>query len=135
MPYTILVIDDEPSVRETASDLLESAGYVVLVAPGGHDGLAMVRAVRPDLILLDYYMPGMNGLEVVKKLKADPLTQRIPVIALTVASAEYANELSRAGCVGFIPKPFEPSDFLRVIAEVVGATVGRRREGPGSADV
>ena len=130
--FTILVIDDEPGILDLASELLASDGHRVLVASSGEDGLAMVRAVRPDLILVDYHMPGMNGLEVVRRLKADAETQRIPVVSLTSGTAEDAKQLSRAGCVAFIPKPFEPTDFLRLIVDILNATGGggQRRSDP-----
>jgi CheY-like chemotaxis protein len=125
--FTILAIDDEPEVLEVVAGLLSGAGYQVFLAAHGEHGLDVARGIHLDLILLDYYLPGLNGLDVLQRLKADPGTQRIPVVALTSATAEYANELSRAGCVAFIPKPFEASEFLRVVSEVLDATIGRRR--------
>lgn len=126
-PFTILIIDDEPLIRETAAELLATEGHRVVAASSGEDGLALARAERPDLILLDYHMPVMTGLEVIQRLKADAATRRIPVVALTSGTAEHAKELSRAGCIGFIPKPFEPTEFLRVVAELLNETVGRSR--------
>jgi CheY-like chemotaxis protein len=131
MPYTILVIDDDRSLRETVGELLRNAGHRVLLASSGEAGLAVVQMTVPDLILLDYYMPGMNGLEVVARLKVNPVTHRIPVVAVTVASAEHADALSRAGCVGVIAKPFEPTKFLRLVEDILNATVGRS---PGRSD-
>ena len=136
MPFTILVIDDELEILETVAELLAMDGHRVLSASGGEDGLTQARAERPDLILVDYYMPRMDGLAVVKRLKADAATRRIPVVALTGGTAEHANELSRAGCIGFIPKPCEPPTLLRLVAEFLNQTVGRNRriheEGPGA---
>jgi CheY-like chemotaxis protein len=129
MPYTILVIDDDADVRATVSELLASRYERVVTAPSGEDGLVIARAVHADLILLDYNMPGMNGLAVLQQLKADETTRRSPVIALTSAKAEHANALSRAGCVGFIPKPFEPTEFLRLVDDLLRATVGRSPRG------
>ena len=132
--FTILVIDDAPELLELATELLSGDGHRVLVASSGEDALAMMRAVHPDLILLDYFMPEMNGLAVVERLKADAATRRIPVVALTSGTAEDANKLSRAGSVGFILKPFEPAEFLRLITDILNATVGRsqrRSEGAG----
>jgi len=77
------------------------------------------------LILVDYHMPTMNGLAVVQRLKADAVTRHIPIVALTSASAAEANELGRAGCIAFIPKPFEPTEFRRLIADIVRVTVGK----------
>jgi CheY-like chemotaxis protein len=125
MAFTILIIDDDQVVREMASELLAAEGRGVLAAPNGEEGLAMALTIRPDLILVD----SMNGLEVVQRLKASVATMRVPVVALTSGTAEDASELSRAGCLAFIPKQFEPREFLRLIADVLNERVGRGRRG------
>jgi CheY-like chemotaxis protein len=125
--FTILVIDDDSGLLESATELLETEEHRVLAAASGDTGLAMARTVRPDLILIDYHMPEMNGLEVVRRLKADIETREIPLVALTSGPAEDANELIRAGCIAFIPKPFEPVSFLRLVAGILNVTVGRGR--------
>lgn len=119
--FTIFVMDDEDMVREMVTELLQTDGHRVLTAASGEDGLVMVRAVRPDLILVDYHMPKMNGLSVVQQLKADASTRHIPIVALTSASAAEANELGRAGCIAFIPKPFEPQEFRQLVAGILNA--------------
>jgi CheY-like chemotaxis protein len=129
MPFTILVIDDDPMIGETAIELLALEGHLVRAAPDGAAGLQLARSMTPDLILLDYSMPGMDGLAVLKSLKADAATRRIPVVALTSGTAEHANALSRAGCRGFIPKPFAPVEFVRLVEQFENATVGRRHRG------
>jgi CheY-like chemotaxis protein len=91
----------------------------------------IARAVHADLILLDYHMPGMDGLAVLQQLKADETTRRTPVVSMTSSTAEDANALSRAGCVGFIPKPFDPTEFLRLVDELRKAIAGRSRP-PGA---
>jgi CheY-like chemotaxis protein len=131
MPYTILLIDDDAEVRETVNELLASRYERVVTAANGEDGLVIARAVHADLILLDYNMPGMNGLAVLERLKADETTRSMPVVAMTSSTAEHANALSRAGCIGFIPKPFEPTEFLRLVDDLLKTTAGRRRR-PGS---
>ena len=125
--YTILVIDDDPLILEMLTELLAADGHRVLSASGGENGLTLARADHPDLILLDYHMPGMNGLAVILRLKAEAATKGIPVVALTSGTSQDANALSRAGCIGFIPKPFEPAGFLRVVAEFLNETVRRTR--------
>jgi putative two-component system response regulator len=100
----------------------------------GSSSRRMMQAVHPDLILLDYFMPEMNGLAVIERLKADAATRRIPVVALTSGTAEDANTLSRAGSVGFILKPIEPTEFLRLIADILKeplAAVDPRSDGAG----
>jgi len=128
MPFTILVIDDDPSPLEMASELLASDGHRPLTASSGRDGLAQARAESPDLVLLDYHLPDMDGLAVIEKLRADPITRRIPVVALTSATAaELANALVPAGCIGCIPKPFTPTEFLRLIVEFLHVAIARSR--------
>jgi len=125
--YTVLVIDDDTDVLELIDDILARAGHQVVAVASGQDALTVARSVGPDLILLDYNMPGMDGPEVLERLKSDAATQRIPVVALTAATAEQANELSRAGCIGFIPKPFDPTEFVRLVADFLSTTMGRSR--------
>ena len=81
--FTILVVDDDPGLLDLATELLSADGHRVLVASSGGAALAMVRAIHPDLILLDYHMPKMDGLAVVERLKADRATRGIPVVGLT----------------------------------------------------
>jgi two-component system cell cycle response regulator DivK len=130
--FTILVIDDEPEVLELVHDLLALAGHQVIAVSNGRDGLTVARTTRLDLILLDHKMPELSGLAVLEQLKADTTTRGIPVVALTSAPAEQANELSRAGCIAFIPKPFAPAAFQRLVTNILNATVGRRQRGDDS---
>ena len=126
--FTILVIEDEQPVRDTAADLLHGHGHMVLAASTGEDGPAMVRVFLPDLILVDYHIPVMNGLEVIERLKADAETRRIPLVALISGPDEDASELRRAGCIAFISKPLEPVSFLRLVAGILlNVTVEKRR--------
>jgi len=125
--FTVLVIDDDSLVLSTLTDLLRAHGHRVLEAPTGRVGIELARAERPHLILVDHHMPEMDGLAVVGALKADGVTRRIPVVAFTSASAAEANRLVRAGCIGFIPKPFEPGALPRLVAEFLRATVARSR--------
>jgi CheY-like chemotaxis protein len=125
--FTILVIDDDALVLSTLTELLRAHRHRVLEATRGRDGLALTRAERPDLILVDYHMPEMDGLAVVEALKSDTVTRGIPVVAFTSGTAAEANRLVRAGCIGFIPKPFEPGTLPGLVAEFLRATVARDR--------
>ncbi len=128
--FTILVIDDDPLVLGTLSELLAAHGHRVLKAANGRDGLELTRAERPDLVLVDYHMPEMDGLAVVGALKSETTTRAIPVVAFTSGSAAEANRLVRAGCIGFIPKPFEPGTLPDLVAQFLRATVARDRGAP-----
>ncbi|PYM95036.1 MAG: response regulator [Candidatus Rokuibacteriota bacterium] len=125
-PFKILIIDDDAPILEAITDLLKAAGYQAFAGLGGARGLHLARTERPDLILVDYHMPEMNGVAVAERLKADEATRRIPVVALTSSTAEDANKLLEAGCIGFIPKPFEVGTLAGLIGEFLRATVARR---------
>lgn len=128
--FTVLVIDDDALILSTLSDLLRAHGHLVLEAPTGRVGVELAKTERPDLILVDHHMPEMDGLAVVGALKAEGVTRGIPVVAFTSASAPEANRLVRAGCIGFIPKPFEPGTLPGLVAEFLRATVARSRRAP-----
>jgi CheY-like chemotaxis protein len=131
-PFTILVIDDDALVLSTLTELLRAHGHRALEATKGRDGLELARAERPDLILVDYHMPEMDGLAVVGALKSDAATRDIPTVAFTSGSAAEANQLVRAGCIGFIPKPFEPGTLPEFVAQFLRATVARDRRAPAA---
>lgn len=126
-PFRILVIDDDDLVLSTLVDLLAAHGHAVISAKGGRHGLARAQAQRPDLILVDYHMPEMDGLAVVEALKSDRTTRSIPVVAFTSGTAADANRLVKGGCIGFIPKPFEPGTMPALVADFLKATVARDR--------
>ena len=132
--FTILVIDDDDLVLSMVTELLSVHGHQVLPAPTGRDGLALARAEHPDLILVDYHMPEMDGLAVVEGLKGDTATRSIPVVAFTSGTSADANRLVKAGCIGFIPKPFESGTLPELVDDFLRATVARDRRvtPPGS---
>ena len=125
--YKILVIDDDPMVLDTAAELLESEGFAVVRAGSGREGVALARTEQPHLILLDFDMPEMGGVAVIRALRAEPSTATIPAVALTAATAAAANKLIAAGCVGYIPKPVTNPEFSRVVADIIKETVARVR--------
>ena len=110
---TILIVEDNVTNMKLSTFLLESAEYTVLAATNAESGLTLAREERPDLILMDIQLPGMDGLEATTLLKADEATRRIPVIALTALAMKGDEErILAAGCDGYIAKPLDYKDFL-----------------------
>jgi two-component system cell cycle response regulator DivK len=121
----VLVIEDNPANMTLATFLLESAGHTVLAATDAETGLTIARSQKPDLILMDIQLPGMDGLEATGILKADDTTKSIPVIALTALAMKGDEERIRAaGCDGYIAKPLDYKGFLATITAQLG-------DGPG----
>lgn len=114
---TILIVEDNPTNMKLSTFLLESADHTVLAAINAETGLAMAREARPDLILMDIQLPGMDGLQATAVLKGDPETRDIPVIALTALAMKGDEErILAAGCDGYIAKPLDYKEFLRRVA-------------------
>ena len=114
----ILVADDDVEVQEIVQSILTKEGYEVSVAKDGNEAVNLARQVKPDLILLDYLMPGLSGLEVCQALKGDKETSSIPVLMVTAHPMEKERSL-QAGAVDFIVKPVEKTDLLHRIKSVL----------------
>jgi two-component system, sensor histidine kinase len=112
----ILVVEDSPDIRVLVRMLLEAAGHEVLTAPDGLAGIETARAERPDLVLMDLSLPILSGWEAAKKIKEDPATGSIPVIAVTAHAMLGDRERAlAAGCDGFIAKPIEEETFESLV--------------------
>ncbi len=113
----ILVIDDEALIRTIMCDMLEGTGYNVVVAPSGEEGLQKAKVERPDCILLDIMMPGMDGYETCSALKADPDLAHIPVL-LTSASSDVriVDQAERVGAINVLQKPFRFEQLQHAVA-------------------
>ena len=119
---TVLVIEDNSTNMRLVVFLLESKGHSVVGATDAEEGLALARSVKPDLILMDIQLPGMDGLQAASLLKADEATRPIPVIALTALAMKGDEERIRAaGCDGYIAKPMRYEAFFEVVAQHLGA--------------
>ena len=117
MRQRVLIIEDNPTNMTLAVFLLQSAGHSVVSATDAEAGLALARSDRPDLILMDIQLPGMDGLEATRQLKQDASTRAIPVIALTALAMKGDEERIRAaGCDGYIAKPMRYQAFLATVA-------------------
>jgi len=117
----VLVIDDEQAIRAVCRVNLTASGIGVLEAEDGQSGLEVARRERPDLILLDVMMPGIDGWDVAHRLAADPATRDIPVVFLT-ARAETADRrhAQHLGGVGYIVKPFDPVELGDLVEHMLG---------------
>jgi two-component system cell cycle response regulator DivK len=119
----ILVVEDNPTNMTLAVFLLQSAGHSVLMATDAEAGLALARDERPDLILMDIQLPGIDGLEATTQLKREDATRAIPVIALTALAMKGDEERIRAaGCDAYIAKPMRYQEFLAAVATQLART-------------
>jgi DNA-binding response OmpR family regulator len=114
----VLVVDDEPMVRDTLGQFLAEEGYVVDTAIDGNDALDRVRAAKPDAILLDLMMPGMNGRQFLQALRDDPEYQQVPVLIMTAVHGLEVN-LASIGASEVVEKPFQIEDLLNKVALAV----------------
>lgn len=113
---TIMVVEDNELNMLLASDFLRSKGFTVAEAMDGESALEMIKEDAPDLILMDIQMPGIDGLEVAKRLKAAPATKRIPIVAMTALAMKGDEELClKRGCDGYIKKPINLKEMLEVV--------------------
>jgi CheY-like chemotaxis protein len=117
----ILLVEDDAIQIELIRKHLEPIGYDVIVAKNGEEGIRVAEKHQPDLILMDMIMPGMHGLEATIKLKENPQTKDIPIIALTIISSpKFVQECYRAGIIGYIKKPYDPKALMESVEKVIG---------------
>jgi DNA-binding response OmpR family regulator len=125
----VLVIDDEAPIRLLCRVNLEAEGMQVLEAPDGPAGLEQARGERPDVILLDVMMPGLDGWRVAEQLLVDPATSRIPIVFLT-ARAEFRDRARGLdiGGVDYVTKPFNPLELAPLVEDVLARVERGERE-------
>ncbi len=119
----ILLVEDNPVNRRLAEFLLRSQGYQVRAATNAQEAFDTIKAERPDLILMDVQLPGMDGLEATRKLKEEPATRDIPVVAVTSYAMKGDREKAlAAGCAGYITKPIDKDTFVQEVATVLASS-------------
>ena len=119
----ILVVDDYEDAREMYAEYLRFCGFRVAEARNGNEALEQAFSLMPDLILMDLSLPGMDGWEATRQLKADSRTQAIPVVALTGHALAGASEgAKKAGCDSFVTKPCLPDDLVVEVRRMLGMT-------------
>ncbi len=117
----ILVVDDYQDAREMYAEYLQFSGFRVAEARNGNEALEQAFALKPDLILMDLSLPGMDGWEATRVLKADERTKSIPVVALTGHALAGASEgAKKAGCDSFVTKPCLPDDLVVEVRRMLG---------------
>jgi two-component system, cell cycle response regulator DivK len=121
MSKRILVVEDTEDNRQILRDLLTAAGYELLEATDGVQGIAMAAQHRPDLILMDIQLPLIDGYEATRQIKKDSALHHIPIIAVTSYALSGDEENARAaGATGYIAKPFSPRQLLGKVRELIG---------------
>ena len=119
----ILTVDDSNSLRRMVAFTLKQAGYDVVEAVDGSDGLEKVREQQVDLALVDVNMPAMGGIEMVREMRTLPQYARTPILMLTTESSDEKKQEGRqAGATGWIVKPFSPEQLLAIVEKVLGRT-------------
>ncbi len=122
MSKTILSVDDSASALQMIKLTLAGAGYQVVQANNGAEGLAKARAAAVDMVLTDLNMPVMNGLSLIRELRKLPSFKGVPIVFLTTESdAAMKAEAKAAGATGWITKPFQQDQLLAVVRKVLGA--------------
>ncbi len=121
MAKTILAVDDSSSLRQMVAFSLKAAGYQVVEAVDGQDGLDKARNQVVDLVLTDQNMPRMDGLSLIKQLRGLPEYQKVPILMLTTESSDDMKAKGRAaGANGWLVKPFDPQRLIEVVKKVIG---------------
>ncbi len=120
MSKRILIIEDQEDNRRIMTDMLNAAGFEVIEAVNGEDGVSMAESHVPDLILMDIQLPGVDGYEATRRIKAQPALGAIPIIAVTsYALSGDDKKAFEAGCDAYLAKPFSPRELLAKVREFV----------------
>ena len=118
----ILIVEDNERNRKLVRDLMQFKGYRTIEAETGEDGVSLAIEHRPDLILMDYQLPGIDGIEAFRRIRGSPVTAHIPIVAITAsAMPEEVKRMKDAGFDGFQTKPINIKEFVVAIAHVLSA--------------
>jgi len=116
----ILIVEDNDKNLKLVRDVLQVKGYATIEAGNAEDGIVLARARRPDLILMDIQLPGMNGIEAIGVLRADPVTATIPVAAVTASVMQHdRNKITEAGFNAYVGKPINLKEFLDTVRSLL----------------
>lgn len=120
MAKKILIVDDEPDLLKVLLFRLEKMGYEVFGAVDGQEALELARKIIPDLIILDVYLPVIDGDEVVKILKNDEKLKHIPMLLISATITTLAKRAIESGADGYLTKPFEPEELIGAVKKALG---------------
>ena len=117
---TVLIVEDNEKNMKLARDVLQAKGYATLEAVTGEDGVRLAKEKKPDLVLMDIQLPGINGIEALRQLRADPAFAKTPIVAFTASvTPTDRSQIQAAGFDGFLSKPINLKEFLGMIAEML----------------
>lgn len=120
---TVLIADDEEALRALVRVTLDTGRFTILEASDGVEALALAREHRPDLVFLDWAMPGLSGLEVCRRLRADAITKDLTIVMLTARAQEFDRAAAlEVGVDAYITKPFSPLRLLDAVRDKLGAS-------------
>lgn len=119
---TVMIVDDEEPICKVVEDILKPEGYAAISAYSGDEALEKLKKIKPDIILIDFFMPRMSGRELCEKIRADPKLKDIKVAFLTAAtfSASGMKELENMNVLDYIKKPFEYKDLIKRVKKILG---------------
>ena len=122
----ILIVEDNEKTRKLLRDVLQFKGYRTIEAETGEDGVTLAMQHKPDLILMDYQLPGIDGIEAFRRIRNSPDTAHIPIVAVTAsAMPEDAKKMKEAGFDGFLTKPINVKGFVQFVADVFSAKAAK----------
>jgi two-component system cell cycle response regulator DivK len=122
----ILIVEDNETNRKLLRDVLQFKGYRTIEAEMGEDGVTLAMQHKPDLILMDYQLPGIDGIEAFRRIRNSSDTAHIPIVAVTAsAMPEEAKKMKEAGFDGFLTKPINVKGFVQFVADVFSAKAAK----------
>lgn len=139
MAFNVLIVDDSPAMRLVIQKILMASGFnagQIFQASNGREALAVLEAEWLDLVLSDYNMPGMNGMELIEEMKQNEMMKAIPVVMITTeGSQQRIREFKEKGAAGYIKKPFTPEEIKQTLNLIMGETeYGDGDESPDFGD-
>jgi CheY-like chemotaxis protein len=117
-PIKILCVEDSVNVQQMLSFILSKAGYKPFIASNGREAIEKARSLMPDLILMDIMMPDVSGIQAIKRIKADPTCQHIPILVLSAyTSSKLVSQAMEAGAAQYLEKTIIPDELIKIISE------------------